>query len=222
VRVSSISIGIGLGLLTGCAPELTANGAPRCEESLECATDSVCYRGFCVLDDGTARDGGDIEVADASLPAAPPEHDAGITPAIEVSDASSAATDMSQQPEAAAPQVGPSAPATAPKQPAPMQPAPMQPTSTQPTPDAGPIVVDLPGNCTLAECCQEARASLAGTLDAEPSAGPGGGPGGAKDEGKDEGKPEPRAKRVKACGCADPGLLSGVLCGLLGPLGVEP
>lgn len=151
--------------LTACGPDLGANAAERCSSAEPCRDGDVCYRGFCLPEQGRVlspvgpgdasviyveveSDGSivlvEVPVSENRNPDDPPllssKGDAGTKAAADASlpDAS--------LPDASVPATRPDASVSAPDA------AVARPDASVPVPDAGP-----PGPCSNKECCDEAR-----------------------------------------------------------------
>jgi hypothetical protein len=248
VRGAIIGFWVGISLLCGCAPDLAANGAARCIESLECGPELLCYRGFCVTADSVP----DASIWEAGAPpgAIAAQHDAGrISAALDstVSDPRTAATAMSQPAPEAGEATGHKASAgdaaaessIAPgssAQPPPGEPPPAEPPRI--TPDAGGM--GSPPASTSPPAGGMAggpRGPDAGAASPEAGSELPPLPRGctfdecceealraaqAARDGKEDKKGEDDEKRGKTCGCANPALLGTVFCSLLGPWRVLP
>lgn len=191
--------GIGALLMAACGPDLSDNGALRCEDSLECGPEAACYRGFCVAE---------ADLPDGGGPGAPPTvvdpqqdgtdggqmlsyPDAGVElyADAELAVVGEAPVDAATPPVTTPPMTTPP-PVTTP-------PVTTAPVPTPPTPAPAPAAdAGVPPNssCTLKECCAEAKRAY-------------------EERVKNANNPSYKPKQGK-CGCSAPDPLNTLTCGL--------
>lgn len=206
------------------APNQDAGVAPASEATVDAATAAV--DASMSAEPATPGPGAADAGAMASTPSttSTPSSPTASTPSASTPSTStpSTSTPGASTPNTSTPTTSPT-PTTTPTPNTPAQPAkpgtdagPAKPDAAAPasSQDAGVAEVDLPGHCTVADCCKEARES--GPQAARDRRGPGAA------DGDEDDKTGPKEKKSKECGCADPALIGGILCSWLGPLGVLP
>jgi len=202
--VRKVLTGIGALFVAACGPDFSDNGAIRCEQSVECGPEAVCYRSFCVADPGSSRpievdpDGGQfLSMDDAGPELAVSPVDAGLPPPTELVEAPSTEPDASTagntSPDAAL-AVSPAPPVATPTPVVPTTPVVPVPTTPTPSPTTPTTGVPANSSCTLKECCAEAKK--------------------AYEERKQHENDSKYTPKNGKCGCSGPDLINTLTCGL--------